>query len=90
MPALLGPHRKNNYCLLFHVSASETSFPLPDSLHSSPPLQLAQTDYHLGDLMKGISLAMAGNAPDDSRACDEDLETLADVMLSDTCMHSQA
>lgn len=36
--------------------------------------------------MRGISLAH-----DDSRVCDEDLElALADVMLSDTCMHSRA
>lgn len=36
--------------------------------------------------MKGILLAVAGNAPDDSRVCDEDLEMQADVMLSDTCL----
>lgn len=30
---------------------------------------------------------MTGNAPDDSRVCDEDLEMLADVMLTDTCMY---
>lgn len=35
--------------------------------------------------MRGISLAVAGNAPDESRVRGEAL----DVMLSDTPMHSQ-
>lgn len=53
-------------------------------LHS---LQFSYTDYHLKDLMREISLALAGNAPDDSRVCDEDLWTWADVMSGDTCWH---
>lgn len=41
-------------------------------------------------LMRGILLAVAGNAPDDSRVCNEDLETEADVMLTDTCRRPQS
>lgn len=84
-----------NDCLLLQVSASASSAAflppfLPQTCCTPHCPQLSYTDYHLKDLMRGISLAMAGNAPNDSRVCDEDLDPLADVMLSDTCMHSQA
>lgn len=67
-----------NACLLFQVSASASSatfhlFLLQTRCTPHCP-QLSYTDYHLKDLMRGILLAMAGNAPGDSRVCDEDLE----------------
>ena len=41
--------------------------------------QLSYTDYYLKGLMRGISLAVAGNAPDDSRVCEEDLQSWCHV-----------
>lgn len=78
----------NNYV---HVQVKPLLILLPSSrltpLFNTPQLY---TDYYLEELMRGISLAVAGNAPDDSYVCDEDLEMGADVMMSDTRMHSQA
>lgn len=52
---------------------------LRSSANTAPPTnsELSYTDYHLKDLMREILLALAGNAPNDSRVCDEDLEDLS-------------
>lgn len=56
----------------------------PVSAPTLHPSKLSYTDYLLKAL---ILLAMAENAPDDSRVCDEAWGIWADVMLRGTCWH---
>lgn len=63
--------KKNRICFWFRALLPPLQTRLP------PALQ-----YRLKDLRWGISLAVAGNAPDDSRVCHGDLKALAGVLLS--------